>query len=245
LSQGLEEYEVQSQSGKVEKGAARNLFRKITQFNALITNLSRKADRELLRAIALDADWTTETLKNEKALSEKLDGYAKRFENRQDGGRFTYTLKKDEEHACFQAECVTVKNNLKVMTKVTHDFLASNQLQEMRKITQSFDKLGKPPFKASSDDVSETFADVEALKRFIEEKAQKGVQIQRYKGLGEMNPEQLWETTMDPKVRSLLQVQVEDAVEADSIFSTLMGDQVKPRRDFIEANALKVRSLDI
>jgi DNA gyrase subunit B len=245
LTQGLEEYEIESDLGKVEKGAARNLFRKITQFHTLLTTLARRADRSLLHAIALDADWTVETLKSETALSQKLNSYAERFKDRRDGGHFTFVLKRDEEHACFFAECATVRNNLKVNTKVTFDFLSSNQLQEIRKITQAFDKLGKPPFKAKSSDETEVFSDVEKLKKFIEERAQKGVMIQRYKGLGEMNPEQLWETTMDPKRRSLLQVQIEDAVEADSIFSTLMGDQVKPRRDFIEANALKVRSLDI
>jgi DNA gyrase subunit B len=112
--------------------------------------------------------------------------------------------------------------------------------------------LGAPPLMAVELDKSgkeadepEEIGDVDALWRFIDARARRGLHIQRYKGLGEMNPETLWETTMNPETRVLLAVRIDDLVRAEEMFSILMGDEVEPRRDFIDKNAMNVRNLDI
>ncbi len=117
---------------------------------------------------------------------------------------------------------------------------------------QAFDKLqdikeqcGGFAFRLVTKESESEFADVFSLQEGVLEEAQKGLGQQRYKGLGEMNPEQLWDTTMNPEKRTMLKVSVDDAAEADDLFSALMGDQVEPRREFIERNALMVAELDI
>ena len=104
--------------------------------------------------------------------------------------------------------------------------------------------LGKRYFVLHSQEEKE-FTDIEALLEYIKNFARKGLNIQRYKGLGEMNPEQLWETTMNPQKRRLLRVTISDATEADNLFTTLMGDKVEPRKEFIQQHALEVEELDI
>ncbi len=125
------------------------------------------------------------------------------------------------------------------------DFFSTPEYRDLIKITQREQVFGSGPYEVMVGEEKVLLESVEELWTLAEKTVKKGLSVQRYKGLGEMNPEQLWETTMNPDTRTLLQVTLEDYTEADEIFSILMGDQVEPRREFIENNALFVKNLDI
>lgn len=132
--------------------------------------------------------------------------------------------------------------------KIGRGFIYSSDYQKIMVVGKKILKLDQPPFivyseKNEGEDI--ILHEKQALLNRLIEEGKKGIGVQRYKGLGEMNPEQLWDTTMNPENRSILQVKVEDAVEADEIFTILMGDEVEPRREFIQDNALDVSMLDI
>ena len=128
---------------------------------------------------------------------------------------------------------------------VNWEFFSSPELRLLMRISNEFGKLNNGSFIASGDGEIKKIENPEQFLHYLMEKGKKGLNIQRYKGLGEMNPEQLWTTTMDPEKRTLLRVRIEDWVEADDIFTILMGEKVEPRRDFIQTHALEVTDLDV
>lgn len=128
---------------------------------------------------------------------------------------------------------------------VNWEFFSSPELRLLMRISNEFGKLNNGSYITSGDGEIKKIENPEQFLNHLMEKGKKGLTIQRYKGLGEMNPEQLWTTTMDPEKRTLLRVRIEDWVEADDIFTILMGDKVEPRRDFIQSNALEVTDLDV
>jgi DNA gyrase subunit B len=160
---------------------------------------------------------------------------------------FETKLKKDDEYGVYEVDFAFQINGLPVGGTIGMDLVTSAEYQSLLKIYRELEGV-KGPFVvlANGDgEAKETLDNENKLLEYLFEKGKKGVNIQRYKGLGEMTPDQLWETTMDPERRVLLKVSVLDAAEADRIFSILMGDQVEERRKFIESKALEALNLDI
>lgn len=161
------------------------------------------------------------------------------------GDHINFKVAQDAEKNLYYPQVLVTSHGMIVPYDLTREFFMANDVQTIAKFSQKIKGLLEATAfvqRGEKKRAVRTFP--EALTWLVEE-AKRGQTIQRYKGLGEMNPEQLWETTMDPSVRRLLQVKIEDAVAADAIFTTLMGDCVDPRRAFIEENALAVGNLDV
>lgn len=137
------------------------------------------------------------------------------------------------------------RDGIRVKTTISEAFAKSVEFKDLVKNFSLAKALGDGPFKLVKGALEQSFGTFDEFATFVESTSRKGQTIQRYKGLGEMNPKQLWETTMDPSLRRLLKVNIEDVVEADEAFSDLMGDEVEPRRQFIERVALDCFNLDI
>jgi DNA gyrase subunit B len=164
-------------------------------------------------------------------------------------GYNTKSLRWNEEEELFEIRVKSIdQNNYRQTITIGRSLIYASDYQKCLILQKKFTLHDKPPFEIINYDQKEEPLIMEDKRRLLQhllEYGKKGVNIQRYKGLGEMNPEQLWQTTMHPDKRNLLKVTVEDAVESDEIFTILMGDEVEPRRDFIQNNALEVSMLDI
>ena len=205
---------------------------------AVIERMSSLIDSEVMHALLRhsDIDLSNEELATESAarLAEQVNAANITIVPKYDAATEEYRLKISRVHHG------NVRNSY-----IDRDFLKSGDYAQIRQTAQVLDGLIGPAAYVQRGEKKQAVTDFKQALDWLLEEVKKGIGTQRYKGLGEMNPAQLWETTMDPKVRLLLRAQIEDSIAADEIFTTLMGDIVEPRRAFIENNALGVRNLDV
>ncbi len=243
LSSGLEDMEITANGKTIAPSAAIPALKAAARFTKGIERASRRTNPDFLRALVAHGV-TAKTLAGEDTLKAALTKIASELQKK--NVNLTFTIAKDAEHNTWFATAEVATEGGKRMTALNSGMLESPEYEELSKFYAAIQSIGPGPYTIKQANKSETVAENgEELAQKVVESVKVGAVIQRYKGLGEMNPEQLWETTMDPMRRTLLRVSVDDAVEADGIFSVLMGDAVEPRRQFIEENALRVRNLDV
>ena len=246
---GVEDVSVRAKNGKkkVSGEALRTLLKKLAENENLLRVMERKRrHRSVVTAFAADADFDGALL----SRKQKLRTVVKRIEaglekTEPDLLPITVAIEKDDEHGCERVVVACRLNGASARSVIDLELVGSPEFARLRELLAEVAKVGKPPFIIAAGGEETDVAGAGELHDVIMKAAGKGIDVQRYKGLGEMNPEQLWETTMDPAERTLLQVKVEDGEGTEAIFSTLMGDDVESRRSFIEDNALNVRNLDI
>ena len=215
---------------------------------ALIERLSRLYPEEVLEELIYIPTLAQDALSDESVVSEwcaVLGGKLTLLSERSKTHLYKVTTHHDTERNIFLPRlCITAHG---VDTTMTFglDFFASSDYKKMRALGDTLDGLLEETAYVARGERKQPVSSFKEALAWIMNESKKGYGIQRYKGLGEMNPEQLWETTMDPETRRMLKVTIEDAIAADQIFTCLMGDHVEPRREFIEENALSVANLDV
>src|SRR5579871_679722 len=223
-----------------------SVARKYMEVQAIIKRWSRRYDDRLLDQLI----YMPEVRSSDFDRLDWLRGWAAELNGRLNGlndGTRTYRveIRPATESSAARVLVYKTEHGTPSSKYLPREFFESAEYQRIADLARTLAGLiGEGAYATRGDDRHEVGSFKEAMK-WLFEQARKGQTIQRYKGLGEMNPEQLWETTINPESRRLMQVRIEDAVAADDIFTTLMGDQVEPRREFIEKNALSVTNLDI
>src|SRR5438876_623814 len=249
MRQATSDMKVQSAGNKTEtegKDLAKSL-EKMVDFKRYGEKTARRlgGDLNLLDTLLVAFGGKKGVLREEGATMKRTfqdENLMARVEGVLDKAGYKTELTEDEEHGLWEIKTNTTSGNA---IAIDYNFADYVEFQKAVELFMKLEDRLTPPFIAGDNGTSEEIATRDALLDRVLTAAKKDLTIQRYKGLGEMNPEQLWETTMDPDTRTLLQVRIDDAVETDEIFTVLMGDQVEPRRKFIEDNALDVRNLDI
>ncbi len=221
-------------------------LRRVSAAEKLCAGIDLRADSRVYRGCYFAADLDPQEMKDEarvKRLGERIQEYMGKFHP--DALPVVLQTELDDEFEARRLVVMTRRHGRIRRTEVDITALTRPEVAQLRRTYQELRKAATWPHAVVVDGAEQAVDSPDTLLRIVQDRGLKGVGLQRYKGLGEMNPEQLWETTMDLKTRSMLKVNVTDAVEADAVFTLLMGDQVEPRREFITQNALNVKNLDI
>ncbi|ACY12646.1 DNA topoisomerase (ATP-hydrolyzing) subunit B [Haliangium ochraceum] len=229
-------------------GEALHAFIKDTnEYRRHYTQLDKRGDSRLFASFIEGGEFTEQDLASEEGVERVRAGMRAYLEaHHKDLADLEFELVRDEEHSVYALRAPLEGGNVRRDTIIGRDLLQTREVEEIARLTKSLDATLRGPYVLvhKGEDIG-TVTTLDELAEAVEAVGRKGLSIQRYKGLGEMNSDQLWDTTMCPDQRTLLQVRIDAREEAADVFSVLMGDLVEPRRHFIENNALNVRNLDI
>jgi DNA gyrase subunit B len=247
VSSCLSDCDVAIDGNKVELELVKSLVNKYRNYNGTLESYDRHYDAHFLKTIVEDGTLTSDIMKDKAKLTAYADTVMKKLVDLGHVSLKKYDLKVEEDvkNLSFMLK-VQVLSALKTKTfRIGVNFSESSEFADLINQYEGIRRYLASSFEVKHSGNSSKSNGLGEFASYVSNEGRQGAYIQRYKGLGEMNPEQLWDTTMDPKNRTLLQVKIEDTIDADQVFSVLMGDQVEPRREFVETNALNVRNLDI